>query len=98
MKTWGKSISRKRELQKQISNGDELCLFKRKKEGQLDWIIVSNRGWRDVRPERQPEAVNVEPVGCGKDFRFHSSCNGSQGDGGVVRSDLCFRRITLAAV
>jgi len=72
MKTWGKSISRKKELQKQISNADELCLFKRKKEGQPDRIIVSSGGWRDMRPERQPEAINVEPVGCNlfKNFFF----------------------------
>ena len=40
-----------------------------------------------MRSERQPKAINVEPVGCDKDFRFYSSCNGSQGDGEVVRSD-----------
>lgn len=98
MKTWEKSIFRKKEFQKQISKGNELCMFKIKKEGYSDQSIVNSRGWRDMRPERQPDAINAEPVGCGKEFRFYSSCSESQGDRVVMSSDLCFRFITLAAV
>lgn len=32
-----------------------------------------------MRPERQPEAINAEPVGCGKDFRFFPLVMRSQG-------------------
>lgn len=94
----GKEYFKEEGTSKAKSNSDEVCLFKRKKKGQPNQTRVSSRGWRDMRPEKQPETINVEPVGLGKDFSFHSSCNGSQGDGGVVHSDLCFRKITLAAV
>lgn len=52
-------------------------MFKREKEGSLDWSIVNSKGWRDMRPERQSEAINAEPVGCGKYFRFYSVVLGS---------------------
>lgn len=52
-------------------------MFKREKEESHDWSVVNSKGWRDMRPERQPEAINAEPVGCGKYFRFFSVVLGS---------------------
>lgn len=41
-------------------------MFKREKEGLCDSSVVTSGGWKDMRRERQPEAIHAESVGCGK--------------------------------
>ena len=52
-------------------------MFEKEKEGQCDWNVVNSGGRRDMRPERQPEAINAEPVDSDNYFRYRSFVMGS---------------------